>query len=87
MKSIREPNPHKPVASFYFPDNNCGPDIVFALESKEGSEPPILCVLQVSSRPNAEANSLLTFVLLKAENWRCGRHGESDRDDKFMDVL
>ena len=87
MKSIRERNPQKPVASFYFPDNCCGPDIVFALESIPGSEPQTLCVLQVSSRPNVEANGLLMFMRLKAENWSCGRYGESDRDDEFMDVL
>ena len=47
MKSIREG--HQPIASFYFPDNHCGPDIVFCLAPEKPSITDlVLCVLQVS---------------------------------------
>jgi hypothetical protein len=49
MKSIREGR--KPVASFYFPDNLSGPDLLFALEnSKSTKKNPlkvVLCIVQV----------------------------------------
>lgn len=68
MESIRKKK--EPVASFYFPDNNCGPDIVFSLKSKDKSKDKIkdrvLCVLQVSLGPSAEDNGLLTFLRLKS---------------------
>ena len=49
MKSIRElastTGTNRPInASFYFPDNNAGPDLVFALQQ---SGVPMLCLLQV----------------------------------------
>lgn len=52
MASIR--NGKKPAASFYFPDNLAGPDILFALKcSKMTKETPgdgvILCIVQVRS--------------------------------------
>lgn len=65
MKSIRQKD-LTPIASFYFPDNYCGPDIVFSLEPTDSSEPRVLCVLQVSLGPSAEADGLLTFVRLKS---------------------
>ena len=51
MKSIRElastSGTNRPInASFYFPDNNAGPDLVFALKQQSGV--PMLCLLQVS---------------------------------------
>ena len=67
MKSIRKADALTlPVASFYFPDNKCGPDIVFSLEPKDSSDPRVLCVLQVSLGPSAEFNGLLTCVHLKS---------------------
>lgn len=51
MKSIRERDREgdKPIASFYFPDNYCGPDIVFCLAPEKSSIADlVLCVLQVS---------------------------------------
>ena len=63
MRSVRIDE--EPVASFYFPDILAGPDIVFSLEPKDSSSGGrILCVLQVSVGPSAEANNLLTFVRL-----------------------
>ena len=47
MESIRMGE--KPFASFYFPDNYCGPDVVFCLAPEKPSiENLVLCVLQVS---------------------------------------
>lgn len=51
MRSIRENE--KPVASFYFPDNLAGPDLVFALKSSKRREKSprddiVLCIVQVS---------------------------------------
>ncbi len=68
MRSIREED--QPIASFYFPDNYCGPDIVFCLApEKPRISDLVLCVLQVSLPLAAEANGLLMFVLFKkAEN-------------------
>ena len=67
MKSIRKADAlTPPVSSFYFPDNKCGPDIVFSLEPKDSSDPRVLCVLQVSLGPSAELDGLLTFVRLKS---------------------
>ena len=63
MKSIRKNE--EPVASFYFPDNLAGPDILFSLESSE-RDSRILCVLQVNYRPSSKAKDLLTFVRLKS---------------------
>ncbi|KAF6226330.1 hypothetical protein HO133_009196 [Letharia lupina] len=48
MKSIRQKD-LTPIASFYFPDNYCGPDIVFSLEPTDSSEPRVLCVLQLKT--------------------------------------
>lgn len=50
MRSIRElattTGTHRRInATFYFPDNNAGPDLVFALQHHSGV--PILCLLQV----------------------------------------
>ena len=50
MKSTRElasnTGTARPInASFYFPDDNAGPDLVFALQR---SGVPMLCLLQVS---------------------------------------
>jgi hypothetical protein len=49
MKSIRDGR--KPVASFYFPDNLAGPDLLFALKnSKSTKKNPlkvVLCIVQV----------------------------------------
>ncbi|KAI9658292.1 MAG: hypothetical protein M1821_002425 [Bathelium mastoideum] len=44
MKSIR--SGQKPAASFYFPDNLAGPDLLFALNQGPGSSDIVLCVLQ-----------------------------------------
>lgn len=65
MKSIREGR--TPVASLYFPDHLCGPDIVFAL-APEDADPGdrVLCVLQVSLGLNAETDGPLTFVRLES---------------------
>lgn len=51
MKSIRgrDREGDRPIASFYFPDNYCGPDIVFCLAPEKSSITDlVLCVLQVS---------------------------------------
>ncbi|KAI9686367.1 MAG: hypothetical protein M1822_003712 [Bathelium mastoideum] len=47
MKSIR--SGQKPVASFYFPDNLAGPDLLFALKQEPGSSDIVLCVLQLKT--------------------------------------
>ena len=42
-------NRHKPCASFLIPHNDFGPDLVFALRKRNGSEDKIvLCSIQVS---------------------------------------
>lgn len=50
MRSIREGR--KPVASFYFPDNLAGPDLLFALKRKGPTQESarddiVLCVVKV----------------------------------------
>ena len=49
IESVRSAG--RPVATYYFPEENAGPDIVFALQPPEHSAASIvLCLLQASSR-------------------------------------
>jgi hypothetical protein len=48
-RSIKKPE-IRPNATFYFPEEQVGPDLMFALHKKppEGRDEVVLCVLQVS---------------------------------------
>jgi hypothetical protein len=50
MKGVRNRDPNKPQnATFFFPENNTGPDLIFALHSRSSpNQGAILCLLQAS---------------------------------------
>lgn len=50
IRNTRKDTGRKVDATFYFPENQAGPDLVFALKSNS-SRNLVLCLLQVSTRP------------------------------------
>jgi hypothetical protein len=71
MKRVRQTQTSgtEPNATFYFPENDTGPDLVFALKSPLSPSPTqtdrdiVLCVVQASSRNSSRSskNFLLTL--------------------------
>jgi hypothetical protein len=54
LKSVRYSKRSGDIsASFFFPENNLGPDLIFALRPKALSKDIVLCLLQVSRLENS----------------------------------